>query len=72
MKVGLSASNLEVSGGPEPAGAQASDAEPPEPQAVSEAAPVEAAAEPSESGGESTAAKKKRTRKKSKETVSEG
>jgi small subunit ribosomal protein S1 len=74
MKVGLSASNLEASGGPEPAGAQASasDAEPPEPQAVSEAAPVEAEAEPSEPGGESTAAKKKRTRKKPKDTVSEG
>jgi small subunit ribosomal protein S1 len=74
MKVGLSASNLEASAGPEPAGAQASasDAEPPEPQAVSEAAPVESAAEPSEPGGESTAAKKKRTRKKPKDTVSEG
>src|SRR6266511_1813264 len=50
MKVGLSASNLEASGGPEPAGAQASAsasaAATPEPQAVSEAAPVEAAAEP--------------------------
>jgi len=78
MKVGLSASNLEASGGPEPAGAQASasasasDAATPEPQAVSEAAPVEAAAEPSEPEGEPTAAKKKRTRKKPKDTVSEG
>src|SRR6266498_1293317 len=62
MKVGLSASNLEATGGPEPAGVQASasDAQPPEPQAVPEAAPVEAVAEPSEPGGEYTAAKKKR------------